>query len=59
VSVDLSDSHPSQHRLKVSEVGAYGLDFDAQDDLVIVGDGLHVGGMQEATKTLDESTDRS
>jgi hypothetical protein len=31
-----------EHRLKVSEVGADGLDFGGQDDLVLVGDGLRV-----------------
>jgi hypothetical protein len=31
-----------EHRLKVSEVGANGLDFGGRDDLVLVGDGLRV-----------------
>ena len=46
-----------EHRLKVSEVGADGLDFGGQDDLVLVGDGLRVAALQEAAQALDECTD--
>lgn len=47
----------AEHRLKVSEVGADGLDFGGQDDLVLVGDDLRVAARQEAAQALDGCAD--
>jgi hypothetical protein len=44
-----------EHRLKVPEVGADGLDLGGQHDLVLVRDGLRVVALQEAAQALDDT----